>query len=244
MQLKRQQEHKGVNEQTREIEATPDTAEPVETITELFLIRHGNAKRLNGETYVTAPLTELGRKQAELTGKYLKGQAILFDGFYCSPLKRALQTATIIGEQIGQTPGIREGIHEMEYREFPTTIMAELFARTGMLNRYFEGRIGRAIRYPMVGRVADGLLRIFAQHARGRLGMVVHGGVVSSVLSWYFPRERQRWWRETVGNCSITRLEIAQGRAVLREYDSVAHLGELEDSAHLRNYTLSGHKGV
>lgn len=244
MQLNRHQENKSVNEATDKPDAAPNTAEPAETITELFLIRHGNAKRLNGETYVTAPLTELGRKQAELTGEYLQAQAIQFDGFYCSPLKRAVQTATIIGEQIGQTPGIREGIHEMEYREFPTTIAAELLARTGMLNRYFEGRIGRKIRYPMVGRVANGLLRIFEQHGRGRLCMVVHGGVVSSVLSWYFPRERQRWWRETVGNCSITRLEIAQGRAALLEYDSVAHLGKLADSAHLRNYTLSGQNGV
>ena len=30
-----------------------------------YLIRHGNAKKLAGESYVTAPLTELGRKQAE-----------------------------------------------------------------------------------------------------------------------------------------------------------------------------------
>lgn len=223
---------------------TSNTVEPLSTITELFLIRHGNAKRLRGETYVTAPLTPLGRNQAELTGKFLRAQAIRFDGFYCSPLKRALQTATIIGQEILQEPATRAGIHEMEYSELPTTVVAELVARTGMLNRYFEQRIGRAIRYPMVGRVANGLLDIFAEHERGRLGMVVHGGVISSILSWYLPRERRRWWRDTVGNCSITRLQIAGGRAALVEYDSVAHLGDLADTAHLRNYTLSGDEGV
>ena len=36
--------------------------------TELILIRHGHAVRVNGN-YVHAPLTELGRKQADLTGQ-------------------------------------------------------------------------------------------------------------------------------------------------------------------------------
>lgn len=213
-------------------------------VTELFLIRHGNAKKLQGETYVTAPLTELGRKQAELTGAFLQEQAIQFDGYYCSALKRALETATLIGEHIGQVPAVREGIQEMEYREIPATVMAELLARTGMLNRYFETRVGKAIRYPMIGRVAEGMLGILASHARGRIGVVVHGGVISSVLAWYFPRDRRRWWRETVGNCSITRIEIQAGQAALLEYDAVAHLGKLASTAHQRNYTFSADEGI
>ena len=52
------------------------------------------------------------------------------------------------------TPEIRPGIHEMEYREFPTTLAMELVARTGLLHNYFDARIGQPLRYPMVGRVA------------------------------------------------------------------------------------------
>ncbi len=214
------------------------------TIIELYLIRHGNAKKLRGETYVTAPLTELGRRQAERTGEFFKTQQLSFDGYYCSALKRALETATLIGERIGQMPAVRAGIQEMEYREIPATVLAELIARTGMLNRYFNNRIGKAIRYPMLGRVAEGMLDIFSAHPRGRIGLVVHGGVISSILAWYFPRERHRWWRDTVGNCSITRIELHNGNAKLLEYDSTAHLAELQSTAHQRNYTLSGDEGV
>ena len=211
---------------------------------ELELIRHGNAKKLRGETYVTAPLTELGRAQAEATGIYLKQQALYFDGYYCSELKRAVETATIIGECIGQTATVRQGIHEMEYREFPATILAELFARTGLLDSYFEKHVGKVIRYPTVGRVTKGLLEIYAQHSCGRICLVVHGGVISSILAWYFPRERRHWWRDTVGNCSITRLQIQNERATLIEFDSVAHLGALASTAHQRNYTFSSDEGV
>jgi broad specificity phosphatase PhoE len=63
------------------------------------------------------------------------------------------------------------------------------------------------------------------------------------VLSWYFPRERRRWWRETVGNCSITRLDVENGSATLRAFDETRHLAALEATAHQRNYTLSGDKG-
>ena len=211
---------------------------------ELYLIRHGNAKKLRGETYVTAPLTELGRAQAELTGAFLKQQNIQFDGYYCSELKRALETATLIGQRIGQTPQVQRYIQEMEYREIPAMLMGELVARTGLMNRYFETRVGKAIRFPMIGRVANGMLEILTRHARGRIGIVVHGGVISSVLSWYFPRERRRWWSETVGNCSITRIEIKNERAELVEFDSIAHLAQLASTAHLRNYTFSGDEGV
>lgn len=223
---------------------TAQADKALSTVTELFLIRHGHAKRLPGKTYVSAPLTKLGRRQAELTGDFLKAQGIQFDGFYCSPLRRAIETANLIGERIGQLPTVGEGIHEMEYREIPATVAAELLARTGMLNRYFETRAGKAIRYPMLGRVADGMMNIYTQHVEGRIGVVVHGGVISSVLSWYLPRERRRWWRETVGNCSITQVRIHAGRAMLVEYDAVAHLGALAASAHQRNYTLSTDEGV
>jgi broad specificity phosphatase PhoE len=182
--------------------------------------------------------------QAIATGEYLKTNGIHFDGFYCSALKRAIETAGVIGDFIAQSATISVGIHEMEYREIPATIAAELVARTGVLNRYFEQSIGKPIRFPMVGRVASGMITIYAKHTQGRIGIVVHGGVISSVLAWYFPRERRRWWSETVGNCSITRLKVSEKSAEILEYDSVAHLGDLAKTAHLRNYTFSGDEGV
>lgn len=225
-------------------EPAPTPTPLPEPAVELYLIRHGNAKKLQGESYVTAPLTELGRRQATRTGEYLAREGIVFDGYYCSALKRAIETATLIGDKTGQTPTIRPGIQEMEYREIPATVAAELVARTGMLNRYFQERVGKPIRFPMIGRVAASMMNILALHSNGRLGVVVHGGVISSVMAWYFPGERRRWWGTTVGNCSITRLLVTQERVALVEFDSVAHLGDLAASAHMRNYTFSGDEGV
>lgn len=208
-------------------------------MTELYLIRHGNAKKLKGESYVTAPLTELGREQANLTGAYLREHGVLFDGYYSSPLKRACETAELIGAHLGQTPQVRAGLQEMEYREFPATLTLELLARTGALNHYFQTHAGKVLRHPMLGRISRAMTAILRAHPHGRVGVVAHGGVVSGVLAWYFPQERERWWRITVGNCSITRLEINAERALVLAVDEIEHLGALRASAHVRNYSVS-----
>ena len=69
--------------------------------TELLLIRHGNAVRVNGD-YFHAPQTQLGREQAAQTGEFLNSPQNHIDCFYSSPLRRAVETARIIGEKIGK----------------------------------------------------------------------------------------------------------------------------------------------
>lgn len=190
--------------------------------TELLLIRHGKALRAPGQNYLYAPLTELGRKQAEMTGEYLVSEKLQPDGFYSSPLRRAVETATIIGDRIGKAPIVRAGLQEMEYRELPPTLLFELLARSGVLDRYLEERIGKPFRWPLIGRVVHVLADLLALHSDGRIGLVVHGGVISGILIWYFPRLRHQWWSE-VQNCSITRLKIEGSRAELVEFNRVAY---------------------
>jgi broad specificity phosphatase PhoE len=75
----------------------------------LILIRHGQSsifeKKLTGG-FTDEPLTDLGREQAHLTGKRLA--EMIKDttnvGFYCSTLKRAHETAQIIGSYISLIP--------------------------------------------------------------------------------------------------------------------------------------------
>ncbi|RIK32860.1 MAG: hypothetical protein DCC52_04610 [Chloroflexi bacterium] len=198
----------------------------IRAMVELYLVRHGNAKKLEGESYVTAPLTALGRQQADLTGAYLRAAGIGFDGYYASPLRRATAQA-------------RDGLQEMEYREIPATVAVELFARTGWLDGYYEKRAGQALWHPLLGRVSRALVEILRVHSQGRVAVVAHGGVISGVLAWYFPHERERWWHTTVGNCSITRLEIEATRARLGAVDELDHLGALREMAHARNYSFS-----
>lgn len=97
-----------------------------------YLVRHGEIESNIKKVYAgwsEEPLTENGVRQAEEAGKVLTGKGI--GALYCSPLKRAFQTAEIIGGIIGKEPipddsfkeiklGPWEGLSEGEVaRRFP-----------------------------------------------------------------------------------------------------------------------------
>jgi len=191
--------------------------------TELILIRHGNAVRINGD-YVHAPLTSLGQEQAAQTGRYFSAPENHLDGFYSSPLRRTQETAKIIGEKIGQDAELRLGVQEVMFFELPALVILEILSIADPVEDYLDARVGLSIRWPIVGRVSAVLLDIVAKHPDQRVAIVAHAGVISAALSWYLPEKRWRWWRTTVGNCSLTRFKVEGNRAELLAVNDIKHL--------------------
>lgn len=191
--------------------------------TELILIRHGNAVRVNGD-YFHAPLTKLGQEQAAQTGEFLAAPQNRVDGFYSSPLRRTRETAEIIGEKIGKKAEFKLGIQEVRFFEMPFLILMELLSITDLVEDYLDAKAGISIRWPIEKRVSAVLLDIMAKHPDQRVAVVAHAGVVSATLSWYLPEKRWRWWRTTVSNCSITRFKVEGNRAELLVFNEIKHL--------------------
>lgn len=82
-------------------------------MTNLIIVRHGQSEGNLKRTFLghtDLPLTELGRKQAQLTADLLKKYKI--DVAYSSDLKRAYETGTIIAAEHNLTP-----IKMQEFRE-------------------------------------------------------------------------------------------------------------------------------
>ena len=191
--------------------------------TELILIRHGNAVRVNGN-YYHAPLTSLGREQAAQTGQYFSAPENHLDGFYSSPLRRTQETAKIIGAKIGLDPELLLGVQEVMFFETPALVLLEILSIFDPVEVYLSARVGSPIRWPIVGRVSAVLLDILAKHPNQRVAVVAHAGVISAALSWYLPEKRWRWWRTTVSNCSLTRFKVEGNRANLLTVNDVKHL--------------------
>jgi broad specificity phosphatase PhoE len=192
--------------------------------TELILIRHGNAVRINGD-YFHAPLTALGQEQAAKTGQYFSSPENHLDGFYASPVRRAQETAGIIGAKIGQKAELRPGIQEVRAIELPALVIFEILSIADRVEDYLDTHAGEPIRWPIEGRVSTVLLDIVARHPSQRVALVAHAGVISAALSWYLPEERWRWWRTTVSNCSITRFRVDGTRGELLAVNDIQHLG-------------------
>ena len=192
--------------------------------TELIIIRHGNAVRINGD-YFHAPLTQLGQEQAAKTGDFFNSPENHLDGFYSSPLRRTKETAQIIGAKIGQKAELRPGIQEVRFYEVPALVILEILSIADFIEDYLDARAGGPIRWPIEDRVSAVLLDIVARHPNQRVAVVAHAGVISAALSWYLPEKRWRWWRTTVSNCSLTRFKVEGNRAELLAVNDIQHLG-------------------
>lgn len=84
----------------------------------IYFVRHGQTennirKKLAG--IVNVSLNENGIKQAELIAEELKDER--FDFVFCSPLKRAIDTANIINKYHGKNIEINESLIERNFGE-------------------------------------------------------------------------------------------------------------------------------
>jgi phosphohistidine phosphatase len=69
----------------------------------LYVLRHASAgtNRENPLLDVKRPLDKEGKQQCILIGSYLNALRVQFDLIASSPLKRALQTASLVGTEVG-----------------------------------------------------------------------------------------------------------------------------------------------
>jgi phosphohistidine phosphatase len=69
----------------------------------LYILRHASAgtRRVNPLIDVKRPLDKEGKQQCILVGSYLNALHVQFDLVVSSPLKRALQSASLVGTETG-----------------------------------------------------------------------------------------------------------------------------------------------
>jgi len=95
--------------------------------TRIYLIRHGTTTlsaedRFSGGTEVD--LSDEGRWQAACLARRLADDHI--SAFYCSPMRRTVQTASIISEPYGLTPVTRDGLREIHHGHWETMTRQEV----------------------------------------------------------------------------------------------------------------------
>jgi broad specificity phosphatase PhoE len=150
-------------------------------VTELLVVRHGQSEwnaigRWQGQA--DPPLSELGRRQA-----YVAAASIgALDGIISSDLRRALETAVIIAQQIGVGPVmIDERLRERDAGEWTGLVKSEI-------DKGWPGYLENSQRPPgfektkaMVARVVEAVDAIGAKHPGASLLVVTHGGVIRAL---------------------------------------------------------------
>ena len=205
--------------------------------TRILLVRHGqsqgNAERRFGGHSPT-PLSELGLRQAEATGRALVTEGVT--AIYSSDLLRAVQTAGPLARETGlelnQTGALRErSVGRMEGLTFEEAAEAYPEEYGALLRRDFEHVLSGGESYrQLLDRAAAELDRAIERHRGGTIVAFSHTGTIC-ILALHLmgaldaPNLRPVWISSA--NCGVTRFEIQHGGLirVLRVNDTRHLLG-------------------
>src|SRR6266851_187680 len=156
-------------------------------MTHFYLIRHGrtawnNEDRLQG--WADQPLDDTGLTQARALAAWL--QAVAFDAFYSSPLRRARQTAEVVAEPHGLPVTLDDRLRERNVGDWTGLTLDQ--ARAQAPDRFDadwrqSGAPGGEAQAALTARVAAVVDDIVAAWPAATVAVVSHGGALSSVLA-------------------------------------------------------------
>ena len=207
--------------------------ESFEGMCEILLIRHGEQQfRDNiplGEA-VNAPLSEMGRRQAEAVGERLKSARI--GAVYCSPMVRAHDTARAIAKHHGFEPVVREDLTEIDiWKHAPQDKgLLDIYEKEELIaiyRRVSESRRHEA--YPHIedveafkSRVVSAIDHIAAENEGQRVVVACHGGVINAYLAHIFKSAYDHV--VPVHHTSITVIRAADTRREVLTVNDYSHV--------------------
>lgn len=181
-----------------------ESVEDIDLSGSLTLIRHGQTpwniqKLMQGSSDI--PLNDVGRAQAVETGRRLAELNLGFEVLVSSPLSRALETAQIVGAELGlEVSGTYEGLVERAYGA-AEGLDISLEARAEP-DAFYEGVESERSVYV---RGVEALRDIVREFPGQRIIAVSHGSLIRRVLSASHGKE----WATPVPNAQPLEIPLA-----------------------------------
>ena len=189
-------------------------------MTIVYLARHGEsdwnaANRFQGHS--DRPLTALGRQQAKALADDVAGLAALA-AVYTSPLRRALDTAAVVGARTGLEPVRVDDLREVDVGAWAGLSRDEVAARfPDALERWLAGGEGwedGETYDAMSSRVLAALRRIADAHPEDAVLVVSHGGPIRAIQAAAAGLDVQEYrrLRRVEPNARLSRVAVENGR--------------------------------
>ena len=158
--------------------------------TRIYLIRHGSTSlsaedRFSGGTEVE--LSEEGRWQAGCLAKRIADDRIA--AFYCSPMRRTVETASILAQPFGKNPVTREGLREIHHGHWETLSRKDVERQypdeyaSWQEDPFTFAPAGGESGVMVMARALPVLRDIVVQHAGQTVVVVSHKATIRLVLS-------------------------------------------------------------
>jgi probable phosphoglycerate mutase len=186
---------------------------------ELLLIRHALPVRIDegpGAGPADPALAELGRAQADAVAEWLADEEV--DAIWCSPMRRARETAAPIAARLGLEVVVEDGIAEYDRESASYIPVEELKAANDP--RWYE-----VPEHPehFRGVVVEAVERIVEAHPRQRVAVVCHGGVINVYTGHVLGLDDPLFFLP--GYTSISRvLAASSGERSISTLNETAHL--------------------
>jgi len=167
--------------------------------TEVYLIRHADAlpsaNEVVGGGYDDQSLSELGRRQSMALAQRMSEVPIV--AIYSSPIGRAQQTASFIGEALGLEVYIDAGLREVDLGPVPLHLLAGLAPEEHAvaLQKYLHGIQDTALHVGVWSQIPgcepSGVLRarltetvdqIASRYSGKRVAVVSHSGAINAYM--------------------------------------------------------------
>jgi broad specificity phosphatase PhoE len=203
----------------------------------LYLIRHGATEANLSRPYVLQgrrtdlPLSEIGRHQAEAARRALQDRPIA--RFFCSPLRRTVETAEIVAQPHGKPLQKAEGLIECDVGRWEGLSWEAVSQQDREHWQAFEADPGMVPYaggesfYDVQCRAVPAIEQLVREHPTGDLAIVTHN-IVARVYAAHLlglPISKARYIRND--NCGISLIAVNTDKTKLLTLNSVLHLDGL-----------------
>ena len=203
-------------------------------MTQFILVRHGQTEWNREERFrgrADLLLNETGLRQALAAGLHMKGWPIA--AIYSSPLKRALETAKIIANQLGLPVKPLHGLIDIDFGDWQGLSTKEAAEQDSELYKTWL-EFPHQVRFPGGESLADVRQRVLAavdgiaaEHGGHTVILVSHMVVCRVLLCAMLGLDESNFWQVEQDVCAINAFEVRDGVPTVTLVNDTCHLKSL-----------------
>lgn len=202
-------------------------------MTTLYLLRHGQSEwnilhKVQGQEDTV--LTEKGVKQAQMAAERLKDEGI--DIIYSSDLKRAYNTAEIVGNELGINVNKLESIREVHFGVWQgldlDTIKRDYsddykLWRTEPHNLNIKDAENL---HTLKERVLKDVQTLVSENPGKKILLVSHGAAIKALILGILDIDMSKYNKLTIGNVGLSIIEFREFSPVIKVLNDTSHVKE------------------
>jgi len=195
---------------------------PLETVTTIYLLRHGHTEETEKGKLYNDPkveLTERGREQARALGVWLS--TCKPDVLVCSTAQRVRSTAEIIETEVGLKAVPVEGLNEWSVGDWEGRTYVDVKAndpeiyKAWSMNPIENAPPGGESITDLCTRIREHVKQLIKDNEGKTIALVSHAGVIRSILVDALGMPIINFWRLSIPTGTVSKIDFSENFATV-----------------------------